>query len=161
MIVQDIGLPTGGTISVPANSSTLNNIVITTANYADAGSGIASNVITRSNPQAPTIPGVSCPAGGYSGSTVVTSPDTVATDGMCYVYTLTGTDNVGNAATVTSSPILVDTSTVVSSGFAAPATTITFSVPVARTGAMHARRRRRGGGTRDGLRSASRGVQRR
>src|SRR5207253_9097131 len=80
-----------------------------------AGSGIATNVITRSNAQAPTIPGVSCPAGGYSGSTVVTSPDTVPTDGMCYVYTLTGTDNVGNVATATSSPMLVDTSVTIDS----------------------------------------------
>ena len=76
-------------------------------------------MITRSNAQAPSSPGV-CPAGGYTGSTVVTSPDTVPTDGQCYVYTLTGTDRVGNATSVASSPILVDTT--------APSTpTLTFS----------------------------------
>ena len=107
-ITQDSTLPTGGVVSVPAFSATLNNITITTTNYTDAGSGIASNGITRSNPQAPSSPGV-CPAGGYTGSTVVTSPDTVPTDGQCYQYTLTGTDHVGNTHTTPSSPILVDT----------------------------------------------------
>ena len=48
-LVNDTAVPTGGTISVPANSATLNNLVITTANFVDAGSGMASNVITRSN----------------------------------------------------------------------------------------------------------------
>ncbi len=105
----DSTAPTGGTISVPGFSATLNNITITTTDYADTGgSGIASNVITRSNPQAPSSPGV-CPATGYTGATTITSPDTVPSDGQCYVYTLTGTDNVGNTASVASSPILVDT----------------------------------------------------
>ena len=118
-VTQDSAAPSGGAVSVPAFSSTLGSIVITKTNYTDAGSGIASNVITRSNAQAPSSPGV-CPASGYSGSTVVTSPDTVPTDGQCYVYTLTGTDNVGNTASVSSSPILVDTTT--------PSTpTVTFS----------------------------------
>ena len=107
-VTQDSTGPTGGAASVPAFSSTLGSIVITTTNYSDAGSGIASNVITRSNAQAPSSPGV-CPAAGYSGSTVVTSPDTAPTDGQCYVYTLTGTDHVGNSASVATSPILVDT----------------------------------------------------
>ena len=108
---KDMTLPTGGAISVPAFSSTLGSIVITTTNYTDAGSGIAAvngNVITRSNAQAPSGAGV-CPAAGYVGATVVTSPDTVPTDGQCYVYTLTGTDNVNNIASIASSPILVDT----------------------------------------------------
>ena len=93
--------------------------MITTTNYTDAGSGIASNVITRSNAQAPSSPGV-CPAAGYSGATVVTSPDTAPTDGQCYVYTLTGTDHVGNSSSIATSPILVDTT--------APSTpTVTFT----------------------------------
>ncbi len=104
----DSTAPSGGTISAPAYSSTLDSITITTTPYGDAGSGIASNVITRSDAQTPSSPGV-CPVGGYTGSTVVTSPDTVPTDGRCYVYTLTGTDNVNNSATIASSPILVDT----------------------------------------------------
>ncbi|HZS25276.1 MAG TPA: hypothetical protein VFA30_09855, partial [Gaiellaceae bacterium] len=120
-LVNDSTAPTGGgPVSVPAFSSSLGGITITvTSNFSDGGSGIASNVITRSNGQSPSSPGV-CPASGYSGATVVTSPDTVPTDGLCYVYTLTGTDRVGNTASVSSSPILVDTT-------APSAPTVTFS----------------------------------
>src|SRR5581483_8488953 len=51
-----------------------------------------------------------CPAvGTFTGSTVVTSPDNGVVDGQCYVYTLTGTDNVGNTSSVvTSNAVLVD-----------------------------------------------------
>ncbi|HVC87411.1 MAG TPA: Ig-like domain-containing protein [Gaiellaceae bacterium] len=97
--------PSGGTVSVPTYSSS--PVTVTTGNFSDAGSGIASNTITRSNGQAP-IGGV-CPVSGYSGATVVTSPDGGVASGQCYVYTLTGTDNVGNTATAVSSPVLVDT----------------------------------------------------
>ena len=126
-ITNDNTAPTGGAISVPSTSSSLSGIAITTTNYTDAGSGIASNVITRSNAQTPTVPGAACPASGYTGSTVVTSPDTVPTDGMCYVYTLTGTDNVGLTTSVTSSPILVDTSGTSSSAVGGGATTLAWS----------------------------------
>ncbi len=123
-ITQDSTAPTGGSVSVPAYSSTLGGITITTTNYTDASSGIASNVITRSNAQAPTSPGV-CPASGYTGSTTVTSPDTAPTTGQCYLYTLTGTDNVNNTASVASSPILVDTTAP-----SAPALTVSESSPL-------------------------------
>ena len=126
--VNDITDPTGGAISVPGNSGA--SVTVTTTNYTDAGSGIASNVITRSAGQAPLIPGVSCPASGYSGSTVVTSPDSTVTDGQCYVYTLTGTDNVGNAVSVTSSPVLVDTSSPASSAGTAGVSSLTFAATV-------------------------------
>ncbi|HEY7396767.1 MAG TPA: Ig-like domain-containing protein [Gaiellaceae bacterium] len=107
-ITADSTAPAGGSISVPAFSSST-TVSITKTNYSDAGSGIASNAVTRSNPQAPSSPGV-CPASGYTGSTGVPgATDTVPTDGRCYVYTLTGTDNVGNIATAVSSPALVDT----------------------------------------------------
>ncbi len=102
--------------------------MIDTTNFTDAGSGIATYAITRSNAQAPAIPGVSCPAAGYTGATAVTSPDTVPTDAMCYVYTVTATDNVGNVATLTTSPILVDTSvTASSSSTGVAATTLAWS----------------------------------
>ena len=126
-VTNDNTAPTAGAISVPTTSSSLSGNVITTTNYTDAGSGIAGNVITRSNAQTPTVPGAACPTSGYTGSTVVTSPDTVPTDGMCYVYTLTGTDNVGNTASVVSSPILVDTSATSSSAVGGGATTLAWS----------------------------------
>jgi Chitobiase/beta-hexosaminidase C-terminal domain/PASTA domain len=105
-LTEDSAAPAGGSISVPTYSSST-TVTITSAGYTDAGSGIAANTITRSNSQDPTAPGT-CPAGGYTGATAVTSPDTVPTDGKCYRYTLTGTDNVGNTAAVAAT-VLVDT----------------------------------------------------
>src|SRR5207244_2070498 len=123
-LTNDTTAPSSGSVSVPAYSSSLGAITTTTGAYSDAGSGIASNVITRSGAQSPSSPGV-CPGSGYSGATTVTSPDTVPTDGKCYLYTLTGTDNVGNAASVSSSPILVDTTAPSAPGLAYSAFTAT------------------------------------
>jgi hypothetical protein len=101
----DTTAPTGGAISVPTYSKT-HSLTITMTGYTDSGSGIASNVTTRSNGQTP-VNGV-CPASGYTGTNAVSNPDTTITDNNCYVYTLTGTDNAGNSASVTSTPVLVD-----------------------------------------------------
>ena len=92
--------PTGGAISVPANSYTLNNIAITHDElHATPARAWRRNVITRSNASGARDPRRLVPRlAATRGATVVTSPDTVPTDGMCYVYTLTGTDNVGNVA---------------------------------------------------------------
>ena len=108
--------PTGGSIHVPAYATTP-SVTITTTNFSDATSGMSSNVITRSNGQAP-LAGI-CPTSGYTGAVTVTSPDTGVSNGNCYEYTLTGTANDGTTASATSSPILVDT--------VAPATTITLN----------------------------------
>jgi RHS repeat-associated protein len=101
----DTTAPNGGSVSVPATSDST-TVTVTTVAYTDSGSGIASNTIRRSNPQDPSSPGV-CPSSGYTGATTVTSPDTVPTAAKCYVYTLTGTDQVGNSASVSSQPVLV------------------------------------------------------
>jgi hypothetical protein len=108
--------PTGGAISVPTYVNTL-SVTITTTNFTDSVSGMASNVIDRSNAQSP-LGGV-CPPGGYTGATPVTSPDTGVTNGKCYEYSLTGTANDGTSTSVTSSPVFVDT--------VAPMTTIAVS----------------------------------
>src|SRR5262249_24498622 len=105
-LTLDNTAPTGGSISVPAYV-TSTSVTITSGNYSDAGSGIASNTITRSAAQAPVAG--ACPGSGYTGATVVTSPDAGVVDGQCYVYTLTGTDNVGNTVSTSSSPVMVDT----------------------------------------------------
>ena len=107
-VTKDGTAPTGGAISVPVyvNAAT-GSTAITTTSFSDADSGIASNVITRSDGQAPS--GGVCPSSGYSGASTVTSPDATVANGLCYVYTLTGTDHVGNAASVTSGAVLVDT----------------------------------------------------
>ena len=106
-VLVDTTSPSGGAISVPSYANTL-SVTITKTNFTDSVSGMASNVITRSSGQAPTAG--ACPTTGYSGATTVTSPDTGVTNGNCYEYTLTGTDNAGNSASVTSNPVLVDTS---------------------------------------------------
>ncbi|MFL5962507.1 MAG: OmpL47-type beta-barrel domain-containing protein [Gaiellaceae bacterium] len=105
-LTLDNGGPTGGSISVPAYATSA-SVTIASGNYTDSGSGIASNTLTRSNGQSP-IAGV-CPGSGYTGATVVPNPDTGVSNGQCYVYTLTGTDNVGNTAAVATSPVLIDT----------------------------------------------------
>ncbi|MEP6812058.1 MAG: SwmB domain-containing protein, partial [Actinomycetota bacterium] len=105
-VTPDSGAPTGGLLSINPYSGSL-TVSIAKTDFADAISGIATNVVTRSNPQAPSSPGT-CPLGGYTGSTVVGASDTVPSDGQCYQYTLTGTDNVGNTATF-QTIVLVDT----------------------------------------------------
>src|SRR5581483_573093 len=104
-ITKDATAPAGGLLSINPYSGSL-SVAVAKTDFSDAGSGIASNVVTRSNPQAPTAG--ACPAGGYTGANAVTLPnDTVPADGQCYQYTLTGTDNVGNVST-TSTNVLVD-----------------------------------------------------
>ncbi|MES1248353.1 MAG: invasin domain 3-containing protein, partial [Actinomycetota bacterium] len=109
-VAADSTAPTNGLLSINPWSSSL-TVSIGEQDFADAGSGIAGNVLTRSNPL-PATNGT-CPANGYSGSTNVAlsggaATDTVPTDGSCYEYTLTGTDNVGNSATY-QTIVLVDT----------------------------------------------------
>jgi hypothetical protein len=79
-IVADSTVPTGGLISIDPYSKTLDVPIATTA-FVDADSGIATNVVTRSDAQAPTAG--ACPAGGYTGATVVPgASDTAPADGQ-------------------------------------------------------------------------------
>jgi hypothetical protein len=108
-VTLDNTAPAGGVISVPATVKAL-SVAITTTNATDGGSGLAAgtNAITRSNGQA--VAANACPVGGYSGSNAIgASPDLTVASGQCYVYTLTAADNVGNVATWTTSPVMVDT----------------------------------------------------
>ncbi len=106
-VTQDSTAPSGGSVSVNPYSSSL-TISVGSLAYTDSGSGIASNVITRSDPLAPSGPGA-CPSSGYTGATTLTgATDTVPSDGRCYQYTETAADNVGNTAQV-STNVLVDT----------------------------------------------------
>src|SRR5581483_11447312 len=105
-VTKDAVAPAGGLLSINPYAGTL-AVPVAKTDFADADSGIASNVVTRSDPQAP-VGGV-CPANGYTGANGVTLPnDTVPADGQCYQYTLTGTDHVGNVATYRTI-VLVDT----------------------------------------------------
>ncbi|MFL5757237.1 MAG: hypothetical protein ACJ77N_13180, partial [Chloroflexota bacterium] len=109
-VTADTTDPTAGLLSIAPYSASL-TVAIGESDFTDAQSGIAGNVLTRSNPLSPSAG--SCPGTGYSGATAVpvssgSATDTVPTDGKCYEYALTGTDRVGNVATYTTI-VLVDT----------------------------------------------------
>ena len=109
--------PTGGIISVPTYANTLS-----VTDHEDQlhrfglGDGEQRHhPLERSGTHALE----SARQAATRGATTVSSPDTGVTNGNCYEYTLTGTANDGTSASVTSSPVLVDTT--------APVTTITLS----------------------------------
>src|SRR5205823_4397145 len=66
-LTPDAGAPTGGVLSIPPYSSST-TVTIAKTDFTDGVSGIAGNMVTRSDPLAPTGSG-GCPAGGYTGST--------------------------------------------------------------------------------------------
>ena len=92
----------------PARSSYLNSGTTLTINsrtdYTDGGSGLASSTLTMATG---TLSGNTCSAYGAPATIVGTTSQTVAT-GHCYLLTLTGTDNVGNTASITTT-VMVDT----------------------------------------------------
>ncbi len=120
-ITPDTTNPTGGALTVNGTAATNSGTTSSTTdpnfainsrtNYSDGGSGIGSSTLTI---QSETLTGNSCGAPGSGGP--YTSPTTVSgttnpsiTVGYCYLYTLTGTDNVGNTSSI---------STVVKASFA-------------------------------------------
>jgi hypothetical protein len=117
-LVADNAAPTGGAVTANGGNvfNTTGTVALSVTNFTDAGSGVASNTLTRSTG---TLSANAC--GTLSGSTAVTvsgGNDSATLTTGCYQYTLTGTDNVGNTATATSGVIKVDT--------VAPGTTINF-----------------------------------
>ena len=94
---------TGGGSSSYLNSGTTLTINSRT-DYTDGGSGLASSTLTMATG---TLSGNSCSAYGAPATIVGTTAQTVAS-GHCYLLTLTGTDNVGNTATI-STTVKVDT----------------------------------------------------
>jgi hypothetical protein len=103
--VNSVPASAGGSTS----SSSATNFTITgRTDYTDAGSGLASSVLTV---QSATYNGTTCGAAGSGGpftsATTIsgtTQPNGILS-GFCYIYTLTGTDNVGNTSTVSSTVI--------------------------------------------------------
>src|SRR5207244_3759894 len=67
-VTADSGAPTGGLLSINPYSGSL-TLAIGETDFVDAASGIAGNVLTRSDPQAP-IAGI-CAGSGYTGSVPV------------------------------------------------------------------------------------------
>ncbi len=115
-VVADATAPTGGVLSINSTSAALsattsyNNTgsftIGTRTDYTEtmgaSASGLATSVLTR---ESATLSGDACGTFGSS-STIATGSGTVQNSGAgistgtCYRYTLTGTDNVGNAATI-------------------------------------------------------------
>ena len=112
--VSDLTAPAGGALTVNgtaatsggASSQATNSTSFTIASrtdYTDSGSGLRSSVLTV---QSESLSGSTCGALGSGGP--FTSPTTVTgttqpsgiVAGYCYVYTLNGTDNVGNVASI-------------------------------------------------------------
>ncbi len=122
--VADSAAPTGGALSVngananaggtTSSSTTTSFPIASRTDYTEAKSatqsGLASSVLTvQSEPFARNSCGEPGSAGPYTSPTVITgTSNPPITGGYCYLYTLTGTDKVGNATSI-STTVKVDT----------------------------------------------------
>ncbi len=112
-VTPDTTNPTSGALTVNATNATgagststtsnPNFAIGTRTNYTDGGSGLASSTLTIRS--ATLTSNNTCGAAGSGGpytsaTTIVGTTNPAITVGYCYVYTLTGTDNVGNATSV-------------------------------------------------------------
>ena len=127
--VSDTTAPVNGALTVNGTdastsgstsfSTTTNFTIGSRTDFTDGGSGIASSALTV---QSFALANNSCGAAAGPSSSPTTISNTTQpvgiTGGYCYAYTLTGTDNVGNAASI-STTVMDDTS--------APTFTITAS----------------------------------
>jgi hypothetical protein len=112
-ITPDTANPTGGALTVNgtaasgggSTSSTTNSgfSISSRTDYTDGGSGIASSTLTIRSATLTnnTTCGAAGSGGPYTSATTISGTTNVAiTVGYCYVYTLTGTDNVANATSI-------------------------------------------------------------
>ncbi len=118
-LVNDVTGPTGGAVTVNGtaasgggSSSYLNSGTTVTINSrtdysADAGSGLNASTLTY---QSATLSANAC--GSYGSATTVPPAQTnvTVTTGNCYLFTLVGTDHVGNSSVLTTTA-KVDTTT--------------------------------------------------
>ena len=115
-LTSDAAAPTGGALTVNgtvAASGGGTGATTTTApsrsalrtDYTDAGSGLATSTLTR---EQGTLNADACSAYGAP-TTLVGTPAQSGLATGCYRYVLTGTDNVGNTASITTI-VKVDTS---------------------------------------------------
>ena len=142
VLTPETAVPTGGALTVngaaatsigTTSSSAITTFTIgTRTDYTDSGAGLASSILKV---QSATYNNNTCGAAGSGGpftttTTVIgTTQPTGITVGYCYLYTLVGTDKVGNTtslATTVQVPAavnkLVITSTAVSGAASATAT---------------------------------------
>jgi hypothetical protein len=112
-VTPDTANPTGGAVTINGTAATGAGSTSTTSNpgflvnsrtdYTDGGAGIGSSALTVRS--ATLTNNITCGAAGsggpYTSATTVSGTTNVSiTVGYCYVYTLTGTDNVGNSTSI-------------------------------------------------------------
>lgn len=112
-VTPDGAAPAGGALTVNGGSAssagtstytTSGNFSITRTEFTDAGAGLVTSTLTRATA---SITNNTCGLFGTPGVLTGTPSQTVTTG--CYRYVLTGTDNVGNTASLTTI-VMVDTS---------------------------------------------------
>ena len=112
-VTPDTTAPSGGALTVNGTAASSSGTSSTTTStsftigartdYTDGGSGLASSTLTI---QSETLTGSTCGAAGSGGpyttaTTITGTTNPSITTGYCYLYKLTGTDNVGNTASIT------------------------------------------------------------
>ena len=132
-VTPDTTNPTGGALTVngtnatgPGSTSYNSNGSFTIGaitDYSDSGSGLNSSLLTRQSATLSSSDGIAAGScGSFGGSTTISSRATPISETLtgpsCYLYTLTGTDKVGNTTSITTT-VKVDTS-----GPSAPSVTL-------------------------------------
>src|SRR4029077_4370628 len=136
-ITPDTTAPTGGALTVNgtnatgAGSTSYNSsgnwTIGTISDYTDSGSGLTSSILTRQSATLSSSNGIAAGScGSFGSATTIGSRATPIAPGLpgptlfpyphppapagppCYLYTLTGLDNVGNTVTITTT-VMVDT----------------------------------------------------
>ena len=103
----DATAPSGGSVTPDSSYSSTGTYNVAVTSDTDSGSGVATETLTR---QKATLSADAC--GTWSDDTTLTVAATVSETtlpaGYCYRYVLVTTDNLGNADTITSSAVHVD-----------------------------------------------------
>jgi hypothetical protein len=123
-VTPDTNNPTGGALTVNgtnatgAGSTSYNSngsfTISAISDYSDSGSGLASSNLTRQTATLSSSDGIAAGnCGSFGAATTIGSRATPISQTLagpnCYLYTLTGTDNVGNTTSI-STTVKVDTS---------------------------------------------------
>ena len=139
-LVRDVTAPAGGALTIngtaasgagtTSNNSSGSFTIGTRTNYTESQSGTASGLASSTliRTEAPLASDGSGNCGTFGNQVTITGTPTQdsgvgITTGNCYRYTLTGTDNVGNAANITTT-VRVDTT---APTFGSPALTLSHT----------------------------------
>ncbi|MEA2149546.1 MAG: hypothetical protein QOD69_1376 [Solirubrobacteraceae bacterium] len=107
-VTPDTTAPTTGALAVngsaTASTSTTGSFAISRTDYTDGGSGLLSSVLTVERAPLSTSGEVGAgTCGSFGSASVIAGAPAQSVSGpACYRYTLTGTDQAGNAAATTS-----------------------------------------------------------